>query len=126
MRGAVLAVAWFVATGSALVVKPTPRLIRMCAVDSVDEQPATAAPHGVFLMNDDFNMREYVSRVLMMVAYVSEDDASSIMMQANWGGRALVGTWEKEVAEHIHEGLSQAGLRAGIMALEERPESVED
>ena len=74
----------------------------------------------VFLMDDSFNMREYVQRVLMMVCDVSESDANDIMMQANWGGRALVGSWEKDVAEHTYDGMRKAGLSAAI-----RPEADE-
>ena len=56
-------------------------------------------PYKVYLLNDDYNMREYVARSLMMVCSMSEKDASMAMMQANWdyNGRALVGIWEKEV-----------------------------
>ena len=80
----------------------------------------SAAPEGarkfkVFLQNDDFNMREYVARVLMMVCYVTESEATSIMMEANrdrWKNRALCGIWEEPVARHVYTGLKRAGLSA--------------
>ena len=46
-------------------------------------------------------MREYVSRVLMMVASVSETEADSIMSKADWQGGALVGVWEEALAQVI-------------------------
>ena len=70
----------------------------MCAVedapDAADLTVITSAPpqYSVFLYNDGFNMREFVQRVLMMVAEVSEDAAMDIMMEANWGYRARIGT----------------------------------
>ena len=80
----------------------------------------------MYLYNDNYNMREYVSRVLMMVACVSDSDAADSMMQANWNGRALVGSWEEAVAQHVHDGLTQAGLQAGIQQLEEEEEEEEE
>ena len=65
-------------------------------------------------MNDGFNMREYVARVLMMVAYVTESEANSIMMEANYEWSARIGSWEEPVARHVYEGLTKAGLEALI------------
>ena len=48
------------------------------------EVKSASEEYSVFLMNDGFNMREYVSRVLMMVCYVDEARAERIMMEANW------------------------------------------
>lgn len=73
----------------------------------------------VFLYNDSFNMREYVQRVLMMVASVSSDEANAIMMKANWDYSALVGEWEKPIAEHIYAGMVQSGLEAAIKPADE-------
>ena len=77
---------------------------------------ATSPPqmYSVHLINDNFNMREYVARVLMMVCDISESQADSIMMSANWEYSALIGEWEKPIAEHIHEGMTKAGLQAAI------------
>jgi ATP-dependent Clp protease adapter protein ClpS len=77
---------------------------------------ATPARYRVYLENDSYNMREFVARVLMMVCHISESEAASIMTGADWGGRALVGTWEKELAEHTYDGMTKAGLRASIVA----------
>ena len=75
--------------------------------------------YNVYLYDDHFNMREYVSRVLMMVCKLSESQASQVMMEAHWEYRALIGTWEKPVADHICEGLSQKGLSAETCPVED-------
>ena len=73
---------------------------------------------AVYLLDDSFNMREYVARVLMMVCEVSESDAATIMKQADWEGGALIGTWEMELACHHYTGLTRAGLRASLRPLD--------
>lgn len=78
----------------------------------------------VQLYNDDFNMREHVARVLMFVAELSAEEANDCMQSTNWGGSAVVGTWEREVAVHIGEGMTQAGLRAGLRRAEVKPGKV--
>uniref|UniRef100_A0A7S2CF36 Adaptor protein ClpS core domain-containing protein n=1 Tax=Florenciella parvula TaxID=236787 RepID=A0A7S2CF36_9STRA len=80
--------------------------------------------YSVYLMNDNFNMREFVSRSLMMVAHITEKDASDIMMQASWQGGALVGTWEEAVARHTHEGMKKAGLNSSIRPADEKAREV--
>ena len=84
-----------------------------------------AAPerYRVYLLNDNFNMREYVQRVLMMVGELSEQDANEVMMQANWGSGALVGEYEKPLAEHTYNGLIEAKLRAAIKPVEQEAEA---
>ena len=81
-----------------------------CDVLGAPETPL----YSVYLLDDNFNMREFVCRVLMMVAYLSEDAAEKIMMKASWQGGALVGTWEEELARHHYEGMTEAGLRASM------------
>ena len=70
--------------------------------------------YEVYLMDDSFNMREFVSRVLMMVCDMSEPEAERIMMQANWEYQALVGSWEEPVAQHIYDSLKRHGLSTAI------------
>ena len=86
---------------------------------TMSERPSTshAKQCSVYLQNDDYNMREYVARVLMMVCEVSASEATAIMMEANrdrWRNKALCGTWEEPVARHIHACLEKAGLSAVI------------
>ena len=93
----------------------------MCATSNIDEDSKVVSSQSchVYLMNDDFNMREYVARVLMMVCYISSDEAANVMMEANWSYTALIGTWEKPLAEHIFEGLTKAGLHAVMRDVDE-------
>ena len=69
---------------------------------------------SLWLLDDNFNMREFVQRVLMMVTYVSEEEAEDIMMTASLRGGALVGTWEEALARHHYIGITGAGLRASL------------
>ena len=72
---------------------------------------------NVFLQRDDYNMREYISRVLMMVCECTQTQATEILMEANrdrWKNRALCGTYEEPLARHIHSCLVKAGLYAVI------------
>ena len=94
------------ATAPALTRAP----VRLC---DAEELPGPEL-YNVFLLNDNHNMREYVSRALMMVCELSESDAGDVMMQANRGGQAVVGTWEGELAEHVYDGMTQAGLNAAL------------
>lgn len=87
--------------------------------NGADGQPASPQLYSVYLLNDNHNMREFVARALMMVADVSESDASEIMQKASWQGGALVGTWEEPIARHTHEGMTKAGLMASIRPAEE-------
>ena len=93
---------------------------RLCAVEeqaeTAEEEEDGPELYNVYLLNDNYNMREYVSRVLMMVTDLTESDAGDVMMQANHNGRAVVGTWEAEVAEHVCDGMTQAGLQAALQA----------
>ena len=66
--------------------------------------------YHVYLENDNVNMREYVARTLMMVCELSEDEATSVMAEASSSWMARCGTWEKAVAQHVYDGLRQAGL----------------
>ena len=91
--------------------RPAPRLL---AADVATPPNA----YSVFLMDDGFNMREYVERVLMMVCYLSQSDANRLMMQADWNYSAKIGTWEQPVAEHVLQGLRKAGLSAAIQPVE--------
>ena len=73
---------------------------------------------SVYLESDDHNMREYVSRVLMMVCEVSASEATAIIKEANrdrWKNRALCGAWEEQIARHVYIGLTKAGLSAVIL-----------
>ena len=83
--------------------------------------------YSVYLQRDDYNPREYILRVLMMVCEMSASDATSIMMEANrdrWRNRALCGTWEEHLARHIHFCLKEKGLSVVIRPEEWQPRMV--
>lgn len=86
-----------------------PLPVRMCATDT-----ASAQRYRVYLLNDSFNMREYVQRVLMMVCDFTESEAMDVMMQADWGFSAVVGSWEKPIADLVYDGMRHHGLQAMI------------
>jgi ATP-dependent Clp protease adapter protein ClpS len=99
-------------------------------------QSADVKKFSVYLQKDDHLMREYVSRVLMMVCEISSSEALAILMKANrdYKNRALCGAWEEPLAKHMHTCLESAGLsvvitpfsgpNAGLLASE--PIEVED
>ena len=78
---------------------------------------------SVYLENDSYNMREYVSRVLMMVAEISESKATAIMLEAGSNWMALVGTWNEDIAQHVYMGMRKKGLSATIVPVVESGEN---
>ena len=73
--------------------------------------------YSVYLRSDNCTMRDYVSRVLMMVCEVSEREAREIIMALNrdrWTNRALVYSAEEVLARHVYAGIRSAGLSAVI------------
>ena len=112
------------AAAQAAMTRPTTLAsIKTLPIKMTASEPVAAPMYNVYLLNDSFNMREYVQRVLMMVAYITEGEANRIMMEANWAWGAQVGTWEKPLAEHIHAGMTKAGLEAVIRPVKEDTES---
>ena len=96
-----------------------PPAIMMSSTSTTSTASSSAERYRVLLLNDSFNMREYVQRVLMMVCDCSEEDAMDVMMRADWGFSAVVGTWEKPIADLIFEGMKSHGLQAIIEKEEE-------
>ena len=91
-------------------------------------QSAGVKHFSVYLQKDDHLMREYVSRVLMMVCEISSSEALAILMEANrdrYKNRALCGTWEEPLAKHILSCLESAGLSVVITPFS-GPQDVED
>ena len=90
-------------------------------------QSADVKKFSVYLQKDDHLMREYVSRVLMMVCEISSSEALAILMKANrdYKNRALCGAWEEPLAKHIHTCLESAGLSVVITPFS-GPQDVED
>ena len=70
---------------------------------------------NVYLRNDNCTQKDYAARVLMMVVPCEKEKATAIIREANkdrYLNRALIGTWEEPVAEHIYTGIQSAGLTA--------------
>jgi ATP-dependent Clp protease adapter protein ClpS len=86
---------------------------RTVSTSSSSEPVASATRYHVYLEKGG-RQNEYVARVLIMVCSLSESDASSITNQASRFGLAMVGTFEKALAEHTYNGMRRAGLTASL------------
>ncbi|CAM9909384.1 unnamed protein product [Ascophyllum nodosum] len=64
----------------------------------------------VLLFNDNGNTREYVSRSLVQVVGLPEEEAFRIMQHANDHGMAQVGIWHQEMADAYCTSLKDRGL----------------
>ena len=107
-----LAVASAFAPGTSRPSAMLPRaVVRQCTAD----EPVQLW-HVLF--NGSSNMREYAERVLIMVADLSAEEANGVVTATSRCGSAVVGTWERVVAEHVAEGMTQAGLRASLRPAE--------
>ena len=76
---------------------------------------------SVYYRNDNCTRQEHTTRVLMMVCDVSESEATAIIMAANrdrWKNRALCGTWEEVLAQHVYAGMQSAGVPAAIVPVD--------
>lgn len=60
--------------------------------------------------NDEINTHEWVARCLVLIAGASEWQAYKTTKKAHLEGQALLGLYEKEVAEHYTDGLRGEGL----------------
>ncbi|CAM9712962.1 unnamed protein product [Choristocarpus tenellus] len=70
--------------------------------------------YKVVLFNDNGNTREYVSRSLVQVVGMPEEQAFAIMQQAHKNGMATVGIWHQEMADAYSSSLKQRGLVSDI------------
>ena len=113
---------------SAYAITPFAERNHVAYAITMSAQSAGAKNFSVYLQKDDHLMREYVSRVLMMVCEISSSEALAILMEANrdrYNNRALCGTWEEPLAKHIHTCLESAGLSVVITPFS-GPQDVED
>ena len=62
------------------------------------------------MYNDEVNTHEWVTRCLVLIAGVTEWRAYQTTKKAHLEGQALLGLYEKEVAEHYTDGLRDEGL----------------
>ena len=78
-------------------------------------QPKTERPrlYKVILLNDDYTPREFVTRVLMAVFRMSEDQAYRVMMTAHQLGACVVAAFTKDVAETKATEATEMGRSKG-------------
>ena len=94
---------------------------RMCTIDEPEAPTKQGAALSLYLTRGESDMDEYVVRVLMMACDVSASDATSIVMQANSDGSARVGTWERAIAQHNHEGTARALASLSSWSIDLKP-----
>lgn len=68
---------------------------------AIDVLTNTSTPtlSKVIIFNDDFTPMEFVVEVLERVFWLNEAQATSIMMQAHYDGKATLGFYPKDIAE---------------------------
>jgi ATP-dependent Clp protease adaptor protein ClpS len=69
--------------------------------------------YKVILLNDDFTPREFVTRVLMAIFRMTEDEAMGVMLTAHRKGSCVVAVFTREVAEAKAKSGTDAGRRMG-------------
>ena len=69
--------------------------------------------YKVILLNDDFTPREFVTRVLMSVFRMSEDEALGVMLTAHNRGACVVAVYTREVAETKAKQGTALGAKRG-------------
>ena len=67
----------------------------------------------VILLNDDFTPRDFVTRVLMAVFRMTEDEALGVMLTAHRKGACVVAVYTKEVAEQKSKDATDRGRAEG-------------
>lgn len=70
---------------------------------------------AVRLYNDPMNKREYVARCLTEICGLNDGTAYSVMMHAHQQGLAVVGKYEKEIAETYKSSLTTHGLTVDMV-----------
>lgn len=89
-------------------------------VERVEEAREKDKMYKLILFDDDFNLREYVARVLCAtITEISSAQAYQVMMKAHKSGSAVVGIWAFELAEAYNEGLKAKGLKATITEVDD-------
>lgn len=84
------------------------------------EDPKTKLPpmFHVWLLNDDYTPFQLVVVVIRTVFNFSADEAERRMLTAHQGGRALMGTFAKDIAETKAEQVHQEVLKYGNFPLQ--------
>ena len=69
--------------------------------------------YKVFLLNDDFTPRDFVTAVLMRVFRMTEGEALGVMLTAHRKGACVVAVYTKEVAEMKAQEATEYGRQQG-------------
>lgn len=79
----------------------------------------TPKMHNVYLINDDYTTFGHVVYVLTTIFGKGEQEAEKIVMQVHYNGKALVGSYPKEVALTKVKKVKDVSRRAGYPLIAE-------
>ncbi len=82
----------------------------------LERVPARTKPpgmHQVLLLNDDFTPMEFVVHVLQEFFSKDRETATQIMLKVHLEGKAVCGTYSKDVAQSKVDQVLQAAQQAG-------------
>jgi ATP-dependent Clp protease adapter protein ClpS len=85
---------------------------------SADEVSDSHEKWALQLFDDSSNTRSYVSRCLVQLAGLSEEDSYRKTMHAHERGMTVVGEYCREHADHYKEALTSSGLVCEIFPVE--------
>ena len=72
---------------------------------------------GVFLINDDYTPMDFVVDVLSGIFLLPHDQAVAIMLAVHHQGKALCGTYSRDIAETKQQQVLQLAAEAGYPLL---------
>lgn len=83
-----------------------------------DEQKEPAKQHGLFLLNSDYTEYGCVIGCLTVSLALGQDGSQVLAEKAHKDGEALIGTWNKDIAETkayiAHQKLCELHLGLGL------------
>uniref|UniRef100_A0A7S2ZXL3 Adaptor protein ClpS core domain-containing protein n=1 Tax=Rhodosorus marinus TaxID=101924 RepID=A0A7S2ZXL3_9RHOD len=82
---------------------------------TVVKEPVKPKDYNVFIINDPFNKREYVVKILLQtIPNMSFSRAYAVMDMAHTTGKGLVITTNMEMAEAYCEAITKAGILSTV------------